>query len=45
MPVVIHKYDCESWPNPDTPYAELRQIMQPLPRKKPMQFERDKAGT
>lgn len=33
MPVVIHKYDYQRWLNPDTPFAELRQMMQPLPNE------------
>jgi putative SOS response-associated peptidase YedK len=33
MPVVIHKYDYARWLNPDTPFDELRQMMQPLPNE------------
>ena len=30
MPVVIHKYDYESWLNPATPLEDLRRMMHPL---------------
>jgi putative SOS response-associated peptidase YedK len=30
MPVVIHKYDYERWLNPDTSFAELRRLVQPI---------------
>jgi putative SOS response-associated peptidase YedK len=30
MPVVIHKYDYEKWLDPDTPFQELRRLMQPV---------------
>lgn len=33
MPVVIHKYDYKRWQNPDTPFNELRQMIQPLPNE------------
>jgi len=30
MPVVIHKYDYESWLNPETPWEDLRRMVHPL---------------
>jgi len=31
MPVIVHKYDWDKWTDPDTPFDELRRIMQPVP--------------
>lgn len=33
MPVILHKYDYEKWLDPETPFAELRRIMQPVPNE------------
>ncbi|HMS08900.1 MAG TPA: SOS response-associated peptidase family protein, partial [Pyrinomonadaceae bacterium] len=33
MPVILHKYDYEKWLDPETPPAELKKIMQPLPNE------------
>lgn len=31
MPVILHKQDYEKWLDPETPAAELKDLMQPLP--------------
>ncbi len=33
MPIILHKYDYEKWLDPETPPAELKKIMQPLPNE------------
>ncbi len=30
MPVVIHRYDYEKWLDPNTPFTELRRLVQPI---------------
>lgn len=31
MPVIVHKYDYQKWLDLETPFTELRRIMQPVP--------------
>jgi putative SOS response-associated peptidase YedK len=33
MPVIIHKYDYPNWLNPDTPFGDLRRMLQPTKAK------------